>query len=471
MADTIVVGAGAAGCALAALLAGRGRSVLLVEAGTDENATADRLSTLGPWPSGAVWDWPAEVRGGGAIAVPRVRAVGGNSLVQGGIALHGFPSDYDRWPASWSHERLLPYLRRIEQGPIAVRTPEPAEHLPLHHAFLDSCTELGFARCDDFNAGEAQGAGPLPLARRGLVKQTARRCYLEPARELPSLTVLADHEVTRLVLAGTRVTGVEVRGRDGVRRLHADQVVLTAGAPGSAILLLRSGVGAPDELSVAGVAVRHALPGVGKGLHDHPSTRFTFTVPLGRGRPDPLWFQVALRLAGGAGLPSLAVEAFHDFRLLPSEHAYSRAVLVCSLLDAEATGTVGIDPVGTARIRLGFHDEGDLARLAAVARLGARLLSTGGLSRLHDEPHAAVRHRDISPDELVGKVVSAHHLHGGCAMGTDPDAGAVVDENCRVHGLSGLHVADVSVVPAQFRANTHLLALCLAERVSELVGT
>ncbi|MFC1416698.1 GMC family oxidoreductase [Streptacidiphilus cavernicola] len=486
-APTVVVGGGAAGCVVARRLAERGEPVLLLEAGCDDPAVARALAGPGRIPAGADWGVTATVDGRDApLRLPRIRALGGTSLIQGGIALRGLPGDYDAWGAlagpSWSHRGLLPYLRRLEadqdypddrghgtDGPLPISRPGPAARQPLHTAFLDGCAELGLPSCEDHNGGGAGGAGPVPLAgdRRG--KATARDRYLEPVLEHPGLTVRTGVEAVALEFAGDRAVGVLVRAADGgaPRRIPAGRVVLAAGAVGTPALLQRSGIGDPAALRAAGLPVRAALPGVGTLLRDHPAVHLPFGLDSGHGTEGRPWFQVLLRLAAGQvdGLADTALEVYHDFRLgLPLAHR--RALLVASLLSSEGTGVVepGAFP-GPPRVR--FHYTGrDLADLTAAAALGLRWLGTGAA-------RTALRPRRVhAPGGSAGvlhALTTAHHLHGGAPMGDDPDTGGVVDRQARVHGLRDLWVADVSICPVPVRANTHLLALAVAERVSDLL--
>ncbi|GAA2228037.1 MULTISPECIES: GMC family oxidoreductase [Kitasatospora] len=508
--DTIVVGGGAAGCALAARLSAAGdRTVLLIEAGPDDAELARAMAEPGRLPPGADWRLTARVPGWRTeFPLPRIRAVGGTSLLQGGVALRGLPADYDRWAeragASWSHRRLLPVLARVEAdrdtgstGVLGIRRSLAVERQPLHEAFLDGCGELGVPYCPDLNAQTATGVGLVPQARRGTVKETARRAYLDPARARPGLTLLAGTRATRLLLRGGRVEGVEtVSAERGCERHLARHVVLTAGAVASAMLLLRSGVGEPAELRAAGLPVLVPLPGVGTRLRDHPAVWTSFGLRSGHGRPDPLWFQVMMRHTAedGDGLPDLVLEMYHDFRLLPAPAALQRGVLVASLSAPRGTGRIRLDPRGPDGNPLIEFDypAADLAdlhravtfghrvlRTTALLRLGAhapRLVSVAGHGGRSDTllPRALpVAGGSASPytvgvQDVAGSAVTAHHLHGGCPMGPDPDRGDVVDERCEVHGVEGLHVGDTSVMPTPLRANTHLLALCVAERLGEL---
>ncbi|MET8030670.1 GMC family oxidoreductase [Streptomyces avermitilis] len=508
---TVVVGGGAAGCALAARLSAAGdRTVLLIEAGSDDATLAQRMAAPGRVPPGAAWQLTARVPAWGTeYPLPRIRAVGGTSLVQGGVALRGLPRDYDRWAEragpDWGHERLLPVFARIEAdqdtgstGALGIRRGTREERQPLHEAFLAGCAELGTPYCGNLNSQTGTGAGPVPQARRGTVKETARGAYLDPARGRSSLAVLPLTRATRLLVRDGRAVGVETTSAERGRERHlADQVVLTAGAVASAMLLLRSGIGDPAELRAAGLPVVAPLVGVGTRVRDHPAVWTTFGLASGHGRPDPLWFQVMMRHAAEDGdrLPDFALEMYHDFRLLPAPTALRRGVLTASLLAPGGTGRVRLDrrrPQGTPLLEFDYTEKDltdlhsavafghGLLRTYALCRLGVReprLVSvaghgghgTGPLPRAIPLPGGGVEPCSVAPQDVARSAVTAHHLHGGCPMGPDPDRGDVVDERCRVHGVENLFVGDTGIAPTPIRANTHLLALCAAERLGDIL--
>jgi choline dehydrogenase len=282
--------------------------------------------------------------------------------------------------------------------------------------------------------------------------------------------------------------------KDGrVERLYAGQVAVCAGALNSPALLLRSGIGPPQSLAAAGIPLHIDLPGVGRGLRDHPTLLLGLGQERGHGASSALWFQVMLRHLKGTipGLPDCALEIYHDFLLAPATAAYRRSRLAVSLLAARGTGAVTLtsaEPGDSPTILLGYRDPADLRDLArglafaldlteapAFARLGPRnlkLLAPAGSrpGAPQDFLHRLRREVERCAEALGGYTTTAHHFHGGCAMGPVASREAVVDESFRVHRTENLRVGDASVIPIPFRANTHLAAILIGERLGRRIA-
>jgi choline dehydrogenase len=501
--DVLLVGAGTAGCVAAArLLRQGGTSVLMVEAGSDDAGQLARLGRLGRIPP--EHDWQVAASPGlpdRFLRLPRGRAVGGTSLIQGGVALRSHASDYDAWALAagtgGSFPQVLPRLRALEtdadfadewhgrDGPLHIQRPRPGEWQPLHSAFAEACLQQGAPWCDDLNRPAATGVGPVPLAQRDGVRETVRGRFLDPVRARPELALRPGTRVTRLLCDGRRAIGAEVVDGDGRReRIHAGQVAVCAGALGTPALLLHSGIGPPEELTALGIPVVAELPGVGRELRDHPALVLELSQERGHGSPSPLWFQVMLRHLDGAvpGLPDCALEVYHDFFLGDEALAHRRSRLAAALLGARGAGRVRLrsaDPDEPPSVELAYQDPRDLADLARVlaftldlagtpafARLGprnVRLLKPAGSPRAVAAEAFRGLSEQASAAALGEHVTTAHHFHGSCAMGPSPAAGAVVDSAFRVHGLENLYVGDASVIPVQFRANTHLVSILVGE--------
>jgi predicted dehydrogenase (TIGR03970 family) len=495
--DVVVVGAGTAGCPLAARLADAGRRVLLLEAGEDHPQVFPPLlrdaATMGAAVPGAAqnWDLGALLTDGVPARVPRGRVVGGSSAVYAGSFLRGTPADFDGWAADgndlWSYARVLPVFRRLEadrdvgdsavhggSGPMPVTRPREAH--PLADAFAAAVAALGFPAEPDKNAGEPPGYGPVPFGVADGVRVNTAMAYLTPRRGRAELTVRGGVRVRRVLVEHGRAVGVAT----DTGTVRAGEVVLSAGAVESAHLLLRSGIGPAPDLRAAGIPVLADLP-VGTAFTDHPA------LYLGWRPARPLPVPVGLPPLHGVLHATGEGPAGADLEVLPWLAPFSRVMrapsapvppgddelaLGLALSREESRGVLrlGADPDAPPRIEYRYlGTDGDRRAMRAAVRLAAEVLRTpplAGLVAARSGPPDDVLADDHALDGWIRRHLStAVHLSGTARMGPD----GVVDQHLRVRGVERLRVADTSVFPQVTSRGPAATAVMLGERAADLM--
>ncbi|WP_329485279.1 GMC family oxidoreductase [Kitasatospora sp. NBC_01246] len=486
--DVIVLGGGVAGCVLAARLSeDPDRTVCLVEAGPD----------FGPDRQ----DWPAKVLN--ARALPReevwerhapahrirARVLGGSSCINGCWNTWGSEADHAEWARTggprWTAAALEPYrLAAVEQMGLR-RVPE-REFSPWSRAALAAAAELGFREVD---MGTPSGPGygtPLLNAFDG-VRHNAAFAYLDAARARPNLTVLAGAAVDRLDIGDGRVRGVRVDIGGRHETLVADAYLLACGTFGSPAVLMRSGVGPADHLRTVGIRPEIDLPGVGSNLTDQPGV----FVPLAP--TDELNAALAAKEADGdlyvsrmlvRAAGELCPDDSWDLHILPVAGpplfgklppGRYEAGISAFVMKPTSRGTVRLasaDPATAPEIDPGFlTDEGghDLAVLRSGLEIVERMAATAALKPLAG-PVRGHPARDLSDQDLRGRLGTYWHPVGTCAMGAPDDPLAVVDGEARVRGVANLRIVDASVLPTVPAANTQLPVLAVAEMLADLIG-
>jgi len=496
--DYIVIGAGTAGCVVAARLTqDPGVRVLLLEAGSSQRTRAMTVPNAWPDNLGSAADWGNITKGqadAGAVAYPRGRALGGSGAINAMAHVRAHRGVYDGWAASgavgWGFADLLPYFKRSERtcgrdpalrgtdGPIRV-APVTDPH-PVAHAFVEALSGTGCPVTDDLSGQQQEGVAWIDLAIADGQRVSSADAYLRPVLDRPNLVVETGCLVTRLHVRHGRCTGASyIRDEAPAEARTSGEVVLCAGAIGSPQLLMLSGIGPGRQVRALGIDPVADIAEVGANLQDHPIVMATYASrsPLPMSNYNNGEACAALRSGLAGEYPDL-----HLFPILlplaPAGYQPPAAggfALVASAVAPGSKGTVRLaspEPERAPLIDPGFlADVRDLDRLEAGLRMLRRAAASAPFSR--------VRKAEVWPGPDVGTraglrnyirrtVGSYYHPVGTCRMGADADA--VVDPELRVSGMTGLRVADASVLPTITNAHPNATVLAIAERAAELIG-
>jgi choline dehydrogenase len=510
MYDYVIVGAGSAGCVLAARLSeDPDTSVLLLEAGppdVNENIHVP-LGYLKLARTEVDWGYdsaPEPHCDGRRLPLPRGRVLGGSSSINAMIYIRGNRADYDGWNVpGWGWDDVFPYFLRAEDnergasewhavgGPLPVSDQRSGNRITP--AFVEAGVEAGLARNEDFNGAEQDGVGMYQLTQRGGMRASAAVAYLHPAMERPNLTVMPYMRVDRVLFEGKRAVGVEASQLGQAQELRAErEVILCGGAYNSPQLLMLSGVGPAEHLAMREVEVLLDQPAVGENLSDHPASFEVWTTP----EPESLLlalepaameefaasqtgpFASNLAESGGFARVEAGAEApdtqIHVAALqiveegLGDPEAHGVWVSPC-LLTPRGRGSVRLaskDPTAKPVVRNAFYaEEDDMARAIAAVRLAREICAQPAMRPYCAEPYTAPA--GDSDDDIRAHVARTtfpiYHPVGTCAIGS------VVDAELRVEGLEALRVVDASVMPTVPRGNTNAPVIAVAERAADLI--
>jgi choline dehydrogenase len=511
MYDYVIVGAGSAGCVLAARLSeDPDVNVLLLEAGgpdAKDNIHVP-LGYLQLQRTDVDWDYvsaPEPGCGGRRIALPRGKVLGGSSSINAMVYIRGNHCDYDEWGAEgWSWDDLFPYFLKAEDnergesewhavgGPLPVS--EQRSGMPLSPAWVEAGVEAGLARNEDFNGAEQDGVGMYQVTQRDGMRASAAVAYLHPAMaQRENLTVMPFMHVNRVLFEGTRAVGVEASQLGQTQELRADrEVILCGGTFNSPQLLMLSGVGPAEHLAMREVELLLDQPAVGQNLSDHACAWGVWTASeqssllaamepaameeFEASKTGPFTSNFAeaggfARVGEGDGGPDIQ---FHTVPLQIVDEGFSDPeahgvwASAC-LLTPESRGEVRLasnDPSAQPVIRNSFFSaEADMDRMVAAMRLTLEICEQPALRGFCSEP-SRVPDGD-SDDALRAHVARTtfpiYHPVGTCAIG------AVLDTDLRVEGLEGIRVVDCSAMPRVPRGNTNAPVIALAERAADLI--
>lgn len=528
--DYVIVGAGSAGSVLAGRLSeDESTTVCVLEAGPRDwhpfiHIPAGFMYTLvNPRVNWLYTSEASEWTGGRRIAAPRGKTLGGSSSINGHIYNRGQRLDFDGWAQrgnrGWGYADVLPYFRRSErrigeaddtfrgrEGNLPITDLDWRD--PLCEAFIEGAVEMGIPRNRDYNGTMQAGVSYVQRIIQNGRRMSAARGYLHPAMGRRNLTVRTNAHASEIMLDGKRAVGVRYRqgGRNGTPTevRAAKEVILCGGAVNSPQLLQVSGIGPAPLLQAHGIAVRHALPGVGENLRDHYAPRFVARVKNAETINERTHglrlvgevLKYAFTRKGVLALNPTLIYVFwksdervdnYDLQLTFTPASYKEGVQ--STLDDFPGMTIASwqqrpDSIGYVRIKSAdpfahpviqpnyLAAESDRHVLLAGMKLARRLLGSRPLSQYYDReefPGAKVQ----SDDELLGAAkqrgTTTFHLMGTCRMAPDSDPTAVVDDQLRVRGVQGLRVVDASIMPTMPSANLNASVLMIAEKASDMI--
>jgi choline dehydrogenase len=519
--DTIVVGAGTAGCVIAARLTeDASHNTLLIEAGQDYLPSAEFPRAIqsvqyvpmrGHAPEGYYdpqHDWNLNVKvssDGSSMQVPQARLVGGGSAINGSIALRGPTMDYDKeWSGlgnpHWTWRDVLPAYKLLEDDiapdskmhgkgrPVPINRTHKEELSKLARAFVESSQLLGYPYVHDLNNINTAGVGPVPQARVGSRRISMANAYIDPVRKRSNLKIKSNAHVNRILFSDKCVTCVELT--DGTI-YHTRRIVMCAGAILTPAILQRSGIGQRAHLAALGISVIQDLP-VGANLGDH------FAVPLlaapkpGAWSPEDFSLQVALRRSSTIQPGSFDMQLTFFSYLNPGKPdvgVSSRSLAGNGKLPANVTSLAGVacvlnKPRSTGTIRITSTDPMQLPDVnpnnlaSPIDRKVARELLRAGWAVITQDPLKSllgpplvfteeIMADDAKLDEAIAtNNSSAYHFAGTCKM-APVEKGGVVDPSGRVWGMKGLVVGDASIIPVVPGANTMLPTIMTAERIAQ----
>lgn len=521
--DFIIIGAGSAGCVLANRLSASGEfQVLLLEAGGPDKKLEIQIPAAYANLHRSSVDWqlstePQSHLGNRQIYLPRGKTIGGSSSTNAMAYVRGNAVDYDSWnQPGWHYKDILPYFKKSEHnaqfqneyhgqgGELHVSHAESFQ-TPFATGFIQACQQAGMPYNEDYNGASQVGTSYFQFTIKNGRRHSGADAFLHPITHRPNLTIRTRAQVRELVIVDQTVQGVKMI--DGEEIQARKEVILSAGAFHSPALLQQSGIGDPEDLKSAGIALKHALPGVGKNLQDHLFMGVSALAREQKGQNHTLkpWHLVKgmaeyfWNKTGPMTISPLEAVAFGqtsschqgiDFQLhfapiqtgddytvdpynpktFPHEDGFT---ILPTLLKPTSRGYVRIrqnNAIDFPEIQPNFlSTENDRKVMLEATKIAMEVIQQDGLAQ-HAKKWLTPPRRNSDEeiwDHIIRQVETVYHPVGTCRMGEGEDA--VVDAQLRVHGLQGLRVIDASIMPTIVAGNTNAPVYMIAERGADII--
>ena len=526
-ADYVIIGAGSAGCVLAARLSeDSGCNVLLMEAGGSDRSIYVQMPAALSIPMNLArfnWGYTSQAEphlNGRVIDCPRGRVLGGSSSINGMVYVRGHPRDFDRWEElgadGWNYASCLPYFKKAESwvdgendyrgghGPLSVCAGNNMTGNSLYEAFIQAGHEAGYPVTDDYNGCQQEGFGAMHMTVRDGVRASTASAYLRPAMNRSNLRYVGGTYVHRVLFEKSTAVAVEYEKDGRIFQVQARREVLMAtGSIGSPSLLQRSGIGSAHHLESLGIEVQCESPGVGENLQDHLEVYFQFRCkqpitlnrylnPLAKGLIGARWLFTRtglgatnhfescgfIRSRAGVQWPDIQYHFLpgamrYDGRAAFPGHGFQVHVGPNKPQSRGCVKIVSQSPKDSPKILFNYLEaQQDREDWRACIHLTREIFEQPAMEPFRGaeiQPGRSVISNSDIDDWVRQNVESAYHPSCTCRMGAIDDATAVLDSACRVKGVESLRVVDSSVFPEITNGNLNAPTIMLAERVADMI--